>query len=200
MGTPSRRRERKRLQTLNHLADIAWQLFEAQGYEAVTMEAIAAEADVAKGTLYKYFPVKEALLRHRFHHELADNLPALLEELAALPSATDRLRAFLMKNADWSLQRREYLAHYLRLRVSEMDVPYDLDAPTRSGIEAIFMGFIRDGQRTGEFRDDIDSTTAAHYLEFLYLAALMRWLNGAEPDLYREFDRLLELYLRGMQA
>lgn len=193
------RRARKRQQTLDHLADTAWRLFEAQGYETVTMEAIAEAADVAKGTLYKYFPVKEALLRHRFHRELADELAALLEALATLPCAVERLRAFLARSADWSTDKRDYLGHYLRLRVGEMGVPYDLDAPTRSGIEPILAGFIREGQQTGEFRDDLDALTAAHYLEFLYLAALMRWLNGAEADLHREFDTMLALYLHGMQ-
>lgn len=200
MTPPPGRRERKRQQTLDHLADTAWRLFEARGYETVTMEAIAETADVAKGTLYKYFPVKEALLRHRFHRELSDDLPDLLEELATLPGAAERLRTFLAKSADWSIRNREYLGHYLRLRVSEMGVPYDLDAPTRSGIERIFTGFIREGQQTGEFRKNLDALSAAHYLEFLYLAALMRWLNGAETDLHREFDAMLELYLRGMQA
>lgn len=193
------RRERKRQQTLDHLADTAWRLFQDQGYEPVTMESIAEAADVAKGTLYKYFPVKEALLRHRFHRELADGLPELLEELAALPGAAQRLRAFLAKSAEWSTQHRQYLPHYLRLRMGEMGVPYDLEAPTRSGIERLFTGIIREGQQAREFRDDLDALSAAHYLEFLYLAALMRWLNGAASDLQREFDTMLDLYLRGMQ-
>lgn len=193
------RRERKRQQTLDHIADTAWALFEAQGYEAVTMEAIAEAADVAKATLYKYFPVKEALLRHRFHRELADDIPVLLKELAVLPSAADRLRAFLGKSAEWSTRNRHYLGHYLRLRASEMGVPYHLDGATRSGMETIFSRLIREGQQSGEFRSDLDTTTASHYLEFLYLAALMRWLNGAEADLHREFDTMLEFFLRGVQ-
>jgi AcrR family transcriptional regulator len=52
------RRERKRLQLLDFLADTAWGLFESEGFAAVTMERIADVADVAKGTLYKHFPVK----------------------------------------------------------------------------------------------------------------------------------------------
>ena len=44
ISTEPGRRERKRLQQLDHLADTAWALFEAEGYEAVTMERIAAEA------------------------------------------------------------------------------------------------------------------------------------------------------------
>ena len=110
------RRERKRQQTLDHLADTAWQLFATQGYESVTMEAIAEAADVAKGTLYKYFPVKEALLRHRFHRELLDSLPDLLKELATLPGTAERLRGFLARSADWSIRNRDYLGHYLRER------------------------------------------------------------------------------------
>ena len=43
--TQANRRERKRLQQLDHLADTAWALFEAQGFEAVTMEAVAAAAE-----------------------------------------------------------------------------------------------------------------------------------------------------------
>ncbi len=199
MNSSPSRRERKRQQTLDHVADTAWAMFESQGYESVTMASIAEEADVAKGTLYKYFPVKEALLRHRFHRELATDIPDLLQELSALPKASQRLHAFFGRSADWSIQHRHYLSHYLRLRIGEMGVPYDLDAPTRSGIERLFNGFIRDGQAAGEFRSDLDTDTATHYLEFLYLAALMRWLNGAEDDLHAEFKAMLDLFLRGMQ-
>ena len=41
ISTELGRRERKRLQQLDHLADTAWTLFEAEGYEAVTMRKIA---------------------------------------------------------------------------------------------------------------------------------------------------------------
>ena len=49
---PPGRRERKRSRTLDHLAATAFALFEARGYDAVTMEQVAAEADVASvGTM-----------------------------------------------------------------------------------------------------------------------------------------------------
>ncbi len=192
------RRERKRQQTLEHLADTAFALFEAQGYETVTMEAIAEAADVAKGTLYKYFPVKEALLRYRFHRELAEGLPNLLADLAPLPTAAERLHAFLGRNAQWSQAHRQYLGPYLRLRMSEVGIPYDLDSPDRTGLERIFTDLIAAGQESGEFRGDPTASSAAHYLEFLYLASLLRWLNGAERDLNTEFRTMLDLFLRGM--
>jgi AcrR family transcriptional regulator len=200
MSKPAGRRERKRQQTMDHLADTAWELFEAQGYEAVTMEAIAEAADVAKGTLYKYFPVKETLLRHHFHRELAEGFPEVLAQLSSLPTATAQLRGFLEMSADWSIRNRQHLGPYLHLRMSETSVPYDLNSPNRSGMEQVFLGFIRNGQESGEFRSDIESAVATHYLEFLYLGALMRWLNGMATDLHEEFDTMLDFGLRGLQA
>ena len=49
-------RERKRLQTLDLLTRSAYTLFETHGYDSVTMEQIAAQAGVSKGTLYNHFP------------------------------------------------------------------------------------------------------------------------------------------------
>lgn len=200
MNEPAGRRERKRLQTMDHLADTAWDMFEAEGYEVVTMEAIAEAADVAKGTLYKYFPVKEALLRHRFHRELATSMPGLIADLATLPTTEARMRRFFALSADWSVANRQHLGPYLKLRLSEAGgVPYDLNAPGRSGMEQIFAGFIRDGQHSAEFRREADTAAVTHYLEFLYLAALMRWLNGAAPDLHAEFSAMLDFFLRGLK-
>src|SRR6202166_666647 len=39
----------------------ALKLFAHEPYQAVTMDRVAAEAGVAKGTLYLYFPSKDAL-------------------------------------------------------------------------------------------------------------------------------------------
>lgn len=199
MTAPAGRRERKKQQTMDHMADTAWKMFEAEGFDNVTMEAIAERADVAKGTLYKHFPVKEALLRHRFHRDLALEMPAILKELAELPTAAERLRGFLDRSADWSISNRDHLCPYLRFRLGSMGIPYDIDSPNRSGIEQIFTGMIRAGQESGEFRREPDAATAAHYMEFLYLASLMRWLNGKDHDLHREFHTMLDFCVRGLR-
>lgn len=192
------RRERKRLQQLDHLADTAWTLFEAEGYEAVTMERIAAEADVAKATLYKHFPVKEALLRHRFHRDLRDSVRDQFPVVAAEPIGAARLRKFFALSAAWSEQHRGYLLPYVQYRLAERRCPED-DAQ-RSGLERIFTALIAEGQAAGRFRADIGAQALAVYLEFLYLAALLRWLTGQAPALQAEFDTMLMLFLGGLEV
>ena len=55
-------RERKVQRTRERIAEVALDLFERQGYEATTMEQIAAAADVAPTTLYRYYPTKDRTL------------------------------------------------------------------------------------------------------------------------------------------
>lgn len=190
------RRERKRLQLLDFLADTAWRLFESEGFAVVTMERIADVADVAKGTLYKHFPVKEALLRHRFHRELEKAWPQVLAEIDSLPSFEGQLRAFLEHSAAWSQSHRAYLLPYVQFRLSE---PRRLDAGSRSGLDHIFCHFIAQGQASGEFRAAREPAILAVYLEFLYLAALLRWLLHEDLSLTEEFSRMLDLFLFGLR-
>ncbi|OQX14315.1 MAG: TetR family transcriptional regulator [Desulfobulbaceae bacterium A2] len=197
MAEESGRRERKRRQLVDHLADTAWALFQDRGYDAVTMEAIADAADVAKGTLYKHFAAKEALLRHRFHRDLAEALPQLQAELALLPTAAARLRAFFQRSAAWSRQRRTYLGPYLRFHLQEAGTEGQTGG--RSGLDHVLAGIITFGQQTGEFRRDIDPALAAYYLVFFHLGVLLRWLDQPQGDLTFEYRVMLDLFVQGLE-
>ncbi|MGO4459446.1 TetR/AcrR family transcriptional regulator [Streptomyces sp. M-16] len=59
---PMGRRERKKAATRQALADAALRLFLERGYDQVGIREIADAADVSTTTLFKHFPVKEALV------------------------------------------------------------------------------------------------------------------------------------------
>ncbi|MEU1785784.1 helix-turn-helix domain-containing protein [Streptomyces sparsogenes] len=59
---PMGRRERKKAATRQAIADAALRLFLERGYDAVGIREIADAADVSTTTLFKHFPVKEALV------------------------------------------------------------------------------------------------------------------------------------------
>ncbi|MFF8566591.1 TetR/AcrR family transcriptional regulator [Streptomyces albidoflavus] len=60
--TPPGRRERKKAATRRAIADAALRLFLERGYDNVGIREIADAADVSTTTLFKHFPVKEALV------------------------------------------------------------------------------------------------------------------------------------------
>jgi AcrR family transcriptional regulator len=57
--TPTQERSRERVE---RICAAAAELFEAQGYDAVSTNAIAAKAQVPIGSLYQFFPDKKAIL------------------------------------------------------------------------------------------------------------------------------------------
>ncbi|MEV8068034.1 TetR/AcrR family transcriptional regulator [Streptomyces sp. NPDC085995] len=62
---PVSRRERKKAQTRQAIADAALALFLDRGYDHVSIRDIAEAADVSTATIFKHFPGKEALVFDR---------------------------------------------------------------------------------------------------------------------------------------
>lgn len=192
------RRERKLQQQRDHLADTAWALFEAEGFEAVTMERIAEAADVSKVTLYRYFPVKEALLRHRFHAELWQAWPVLRQELTLVPVGVARLRHFFERHAQWCECRRSFLLPYVLFRLSDIRRPEA--GRERSGMDRLFGEMIAQGQLAGVFRTDMPAQVLTMHLQFAHLAVTLRWLTCDGLSLVAELEQMLDLFCNGMRS
>lgn len=59
---PGGLRERKRRDTLRRITEAGLKLFSAQGFEATTLDAIAAEAGISRRTFFHYFKSKDDIL------------------------------------------------------------------------------------------------------------------------------------------
>ena len=65
MSTPSDRRSRKRLVTREGISVAATRLFLERGFDNVTVDEIAAAADVGRMTVFNHFPRKEDMFFDR---------------------------------------------------------------------------------------------------------------------------------------
>ena len=74
LAIPAGRRERQKQDRERRILAAARRLFDRKGYDATSMENVAARAGLAVGTLYNYFPSKEELL---FAISRADTEPLL---------------------------------------------------------------------------------------------------------------------------
>jgi len=190
------RRERKRQQQLDAIADVAWNLFLAEGFAPVTMERIAEAADVSKVTLYRHFPVKEALLRHVFHRELRVAWPAMRSELERSPPGRARLARFLQLQGAWCEHHRAFLPPYVRYLLADTRSPSE--GRERSGLDEMFTELIAQGQATGEFRADVPAALMAMHFQFMHLATLLRCLADENLSLPDEMAGMLDLACSGM--
>ena len=194
------RRSRKRERTANHLAMTAFELFEAHGFEMVTMEQIADAADVAKRTLYNYFPVKEALLAHQFRQEIAAGMEALRSDIEHETSFAGRMRLLMKASAQWNRSRRVYLPYYLRFRMGEAGTWVQRSAAEKhsSGSALILEKLFRAGQASGEVRHDLSAGELAVMFEFMCVAAVTTWLHQPKVSLEKRFAVALDVLLDGI--
>jgi AcrR family transcriptional regulator len=130
---PKRERGRVRVAAI---LDAAAAVFAEKGYDGATMTEIAARADTAIGSLYRFFPTKEVLaeaLLARFGERVMATLDALAARAAALAPAAlaealvdlkfglrpDRAAAFVLVDASGDgMNRRLLLREVMRQRLA----------------------------------------------------------------------------------
>ena len=90
----------------NHdrLLEMAARAFARDGADA-SLKAIAAEAGVGIGTLYRRFPTREDLIEATYRNE-TERLAASAAELLAGQDPVDALRAWMERFADYMLTKR----------------------------------------------------------------------------------------------
>jgi AcrR family transcriptional regulator len=85
---PARRRQARGQRRIDSLLDVAALVFAEVGFEAATTNAIAARAGTSPGSLYRFFPNKDAIaeaLADRFAQRLGDTQAIFGPEIEYLP-------------------------------------------------------------------------------------------------------------------
>lgn len=96
-------RERKKRDRRRQIEDVAIELFEQQGFDATTIEQIAAAADIAPRTFFSYFDTKDDVVIADY----ADRLGRILHELDQRPIDEPTWRAL---RASFSTVASDYAA------------------------------------------------------------------------------------------
>lgn len=112
-------REQKRRQTHQRIAEVGLSSFLAKGYEATTLEEIAAAAGISRRTLFYYFKSKDdILLAHLSGY--ADILKSAILENASATAPLDLVRATLVNLSNTRFQSYQTIAFARLIRESEI--------------------------------------------------------------------------------
>ncbi|WP_019646116.1 TetR/AcrR family transcriptional regulator [Novispirillum itersonii] len=196
MPIPSTRRERKRQAAHDEIVAIAADLFARDGFSTVTMEQIAAAADVAKATLYSHFPTKDAIAAAIVRADIATARPEMLGLIEAPGTTATRLEGLFEASVRWIDRHDGLFPAYLRHRFSQMANP--AGDHRRSGFGIILTKVLEQGQAEGDIRPDISADALSDNLQMLYLGVTLRCLTDPDPAALRtDFQRILTLFLHG---
>lgn len=173
------RRERKKRELRSRIYQTAQALFLSQGFEATTVEQIAAAADIAPATFFNHFQSKHALLGE-MTTEVFDHLQSLIRQHLLRPgSAQERIATFADAAArDVHAARgvaRDLVLELVRTRGRPDETP-----PYLARVFAPFAKTLREGQLSGEVRDDLDAAFLAEMVLGALNATVINWMN--DPD------------------
>lgn len=185
LGSEAQRERRKRI------LDATLAIASKGGYEAVQMRAVAERADVAVGTLYRYFPSKVHLLVSALGREF--ERIDLKTDRAALAGGTpyERLN-FMVSKLNRAMQRNPLLTEAMTRAFVFADA-------TAAG-EVDHVGKLMDGMFARAMSDGeptADQYHIARVISDVWLSNLLAWLTrrASATDVSKRLDLAVRLLI-----
>jgi len=174
--SPAGRSTARRRNRDAEVLDAAIRVFFRKGYADASVQDLADEVGVLKGSLYYYIDSKEDLLMRVFDlaHEQAE---ANIEYAAALDvTPIERVRAYFERHARWYLDNLEQAGVFFGEWRSLTGQRFEIVKRRREGYERFIAEMIEDCRAAGVLAAGVDT----RHLLFFILSAV-----NAAPEWYR---------------
>lgn len=187
-------RERKKLAAMRRIQEVAVDLFDERGFEAVTIEQIADAAEVSPSSVYRYFGTKEQLvLWDELDVRLFDSVEA---ELASHPPVEAMRRALsgamtqlFDRDDDLAKRKTRYALEEPALRPALLE---QTDEFTQRVAEAL-------ARASGQAADELEPQVIAATLIGAMMTAARHWhTHGYRTPIVEELERALAVVERGL--
>jgi AcrR family transcriptional regulator len=169
LGSAAQRDRRKRI------LDATYELASDGGFDAVQMRAVADRADVALGTLYRYFPSKIHLLVSALGRQFEQSEALLREKPIPGDSPSERV-IFVLKKTTRGLQGDPHLTEALTRAFMFADASVASEIHNVGMLMTSMLTHAMDPERTSEVTDD--DVAIARVIGDVWLSALVAWVTG----------------------
>ena len=160
-----------------------------RGGPDASLEAVARQANVGIGTLYRHFPNREALFHAVFRRELT-YLVEMAERLDASGDPLDAVRGWLHANVALVETKRGILGALSLVMSEESKQAYAEDS---NRISAAVNRLLAQAAAAGQIREGV---TAEDLLQTMYALCYAR---EPGPDWRRQVLRLLDIFVDGLK-
>jgi len=192
-------REQKRGEQRERILEAARGLFAARGLDAVTMAEVAAQAGVARATVFNYFPSKHALVE-AMTETVFGYFRALIEAvLADEKTSTPTLVRALFSHMGGGIEHYHRFYRGIFREIVRIQVGLDEGgAAHRARGAAIgrLEEFLARGQRRGELRRESSPGDLARAFDSLSNGTVIHWLYDDDASSLRDrMERAAEIFL-----
>jgi AcrR family transcriptional regulator len=178
-------RQERSLNTRRMILRAATQVWATRDFDSTTIEELCAAAGIGRSTFYLYFESKERVLV-ALASETARGVADDVDTWTDAGTVEEAMAVFV----DGLVRRMERvprtLAALVMRQVAVANVSPRPVADDPILFHDIFTGIVRDGQRRGEVRGDLDAREVGEALAGMTLDALERWASGDPQRTLRE--------------
>ena len=168
-----------------------------RGMTAATMQEIAEEAGVAKGTIYLYFKDRDALVDKTFERAVTELLKRIDAALATPGTLEQKLRASLEAKFSYFQEHREFFRLYHSLRYPEGKRRTQKQYDEQLGRMA---SMLEDAMQRGEIRRVDSKRLALIITEAISAVIIRRVVEENPPSVSADIDLLMDTILDGIRS
>jgi TetR/AcrR family fatty acid metabolism transcriptional regulator len=197
----------KTLDKRTAILDAALRIFVRRGYPDTKVAEIAAEADVAEGTLYNYFPSKEDMLLALFDEKWGGIIHEIKNKLNRLDDPNKKLKAIFSQVVTMFRKNRQ-LAELFMVDIKQSSIflnNYTINRIVEflDLIEAV----LDEGKKRGIYRKDLDTRVARMIIFGAAQGILLSWVLSESTavknrtftfSLYRAGKTLKDIFKSGL--
>lgn len=170
----------------DRLVEVAVRAFSDGGQE-VTLDAIAKEAGVGIGTLYRHFPTREALVDAAYQNELA-RLCDGVDDLLAQYAPDVAMRVWMDRFVEYMTTKRG-MSDALKALIASGGDPF---AQSRTRMTTAVQTLLDAGARAGTIRSDISASDLVASFGGVSMAV-------GDPAQREQAGRILDLLMDGLR-
>ncbi len=203
LGRSGPRRHRRRLLGVlarRAILDAAALLIGRTGLARLTMDRVAREAGLAKGTLYLYFEAKRDLVQALKEHSLSPLVADLSKILAGSAPPEQRIREFVHRHLTYFDQHRDFFLVLLHDR----DIAQNHWKRSRTTLyrRTVERGakVLEEGMQAGKFRRCDAQKVAAMLLEANIAMIHQRLCQTDTGPVAPDAELIAEIFLHGLIA
>ncbi len=199
---PMRSREKSKAERQAKILQAARMLFTELGYEAATLNQIAAVAGLGKGTIFNYVTDKQDIIFLIFHEDMSSLIERALSEAGDKQSFSEKILGIA------ELHYRLYAQNPRLSRILLTEAGFhsegvhlekfrELRGHLIKGIER----FVVEAQKAGVLSRDETASFLARQIFFAFSTAVREWLTTPHPEWHagmRQYRRIFKLQMQGI--
>ncbi len=204
---PLPRKLRDRLLRRSDILKAATRVFADKGYHTATMQDIARQAEYAVGTIYLYFKDKQSLYLALIDGKVEELIRSAKKNIDNTQGTMEKIKVLMEEEFSYFEENRDFFRIYFSEGgLGNWTIKDKLYMSTIKKFVK-FMDYVadimREGQKEGIIRKDLDPENSAYLLMSLIRATILPWFKEDAVKgggLKNQSGVILDIFLHGASA